>query len=631
MAICAAIGFSTAGNLMAQKDTVQLEPVTVSGFASERFMSGLKVQRIDSTTISTYQFQNIGDLLSFNTAMALKNYGPGQLTTASFRGTSASHTAVLWNGLNINSPTLGQTDFSTIPVAAFDRIAVQYGSAGSTVGTDAVGGSILLGSGVVENGFFAMVGHQQESFKNGQTQVSLRYGRKRKSGPRFSGKTSLYDGRMLNDYPYSVRNGYHVLSSESFQKGIVQDVYLTLPNKGELSLHAWLTNNTLTTTPEILGGRERTTTRAYRSMLRYQWHDWVVRSSWTRDVLVYGTGDYANEDHAVTDRFSGRAERTFQRNFGESVHVNLLTGAEGSWYHTQVAGYYKPSITESRGDLFFLSRVQVGGRWLLSANVRQAFVARYSPPLTPSLGVEYALVKRPTGSLKMKGSVARSYRVPTLNERYWKNLGNPDIKPESGFGKELGMEGYLRLNSQHTFTASLTAYHNRVKNWTYWNPARNYRVENLQQVLTQGLEVEGGWRYNANRASAGVNVSYNLTKSVQEKGYDSYSAEIVGKQLAYVPRHSANFNAFVGVNQSRLLCQIMGAGNRYNTSDNSTFLKGYALVNVILEHLVPYKRMTFRVQGRVNNLTNTFYLNVMNNAMPGRSYAVSLMVSYKQT
>ena len=140
------IGFFVSEHVQAQNDSIRLEPVMIRGFAPERFMSGLKVQKMDSSALNDFRFQNISDLLSLYTPLAFKNYGHGQLNTVSFRGTSANHTAVLWNGLNINSPILGQTDFSTVPIAGFDELSVQYGAAASNVGSDAVGGSILLGS-----------------------------------------------------------------------------------------------------------------------------------------------------------------------------------------------------------------------------------------------------------------------------------------------------------------------------------------------------------------------------------------------------------------------------------------------------------------------------------------------------
>ena len=50
------------GTLRAQQDTIALDPVTVVGFAPERFMAGLKIQRIDSATLQQFRFQNLSDL-----------------------------------------------------------------------------------------------------------------------------------------------------------------------------------------------------------------------------------------------------------------------------------------------------------------------------------------------------------------------------------------------------------------------------------------------------------------------------------------------------------------------------------------------------------------------------------------
>ena len=56
------------------------------------------------------------------------------LSTISFRGTGAGHTSVIWNGVNINQPTIGQTDFSLFPVFAFDDIRIFYGASSSIFG-----------------------------------------------------------------------------------------------------------------------------------------------------------------------------------------------------------------------------------------------------------------------------------------------------------------------------------------------------------------------------------------------------------------------------------------------------------------------------------------------------------------
>lgn len=609
--------------LVAQSDSIRLEPVIVKGFVPEKFMSGLKIQKFDSASLNLFRFQNISELLSLYTPIAFKNYGPGQLNTASFRGTSANHTAVLWNGLNINSPILGQTDYSTIPVTGFDQLSVQYGSAASIVGSDAVGGSILLGSAPSTQPLQLSIGRQQESFNNHQTQVTARYAAVISDQWSFSGKTNVYDGRMNNDFPYTERNQYTVLPSTSFQRGLVQDLFFNSKNDHQISAHVWLTRNRLTLTPEDKAGRELTLTEAYRTMLRYQFKDFTIRTSWVRDIIDYAKGDYSQLDHAVTDKFSNRVERDFQFNA-----IQIKAGGEWAHYRAQVAGYDKALVTENRGDIFLLTRWQATARLVISANLRQAFVTKFDPPFTPSLGADCFIAQKETHNLKLKGSIGRSYRVPTLNERFWKELGNPDIRPENGWNKEVGLEQNIVIDANQTFSASLTAYHNRIKDWTYWNPTQSYRVENLQQVLARGIEAQAGWRYQMNYWKSGINLGYALNKSAQEKAYDAYSSDIIGKQLVFVPMHSGNLNAFIQYKNTRLTGQAQTISKRFSTFDNTQFLEGYTLANLLAEHTVVWDKIKMRLQGQINNLANTFYLNVRNNAMPGRSFALSLILIY---
>jgi vitamin B12 transporter len=622
-----AIGFSVTGKELVQQDSVLLMPVNIQGFVPERFMGGLKIQEIDSATLRAFRFQNMSELLAMNSPIALKNYGPGQLTSASFRGTSASHTAVLWNGLNINSMTLGQTDFSTVPVAAFDRMSIQYGSAASIVGSDAVGGSVLLNSGKPAAGFDITVGGQMESFYNHQMQLSTRYNLSPNQSTGFSGKTSFYNSRMNNHFPYTKRRGYMMLPSETFQKGIVQDLFFKPNHNQQLSAHIWLTNNALTVNPDLFTGRERTNATAYRTMIRYEIGDWAIRTSWIRDILDFGVGDYADEDHAVTDKFTTRVEKSFLFNLW-NMKMYTVAGAEWSGYKATITGYGESPITESRQDLFLLNRVQATDRWVISLNLRQAFTTGYNPPFTPSVGTEYQLVKNKSHVLRIKGSVGRSYRVPTLNERYWKTLGNLEIRPEAGINKEVGIEEEWKLNGHHSLTASVSAYHNRIRNWTYWNPSKSYHVENLMQVLAQGIETQLGWRYTSGNWHAGWKAAYALTRSTQEKAYDVYSKDVIGKQLTYVPIHSGNVNAYLAYKKVRMSVQSMLASKRFNTTDNSTALAGYGVANVLAETTFTNRRFDAQVQGRVNNLTNSFYVSVTNNAMPGRSFAVSLILRY---
>ena len=112
-----------SGKLMAQniQDTVVLKSVEIIGFTADRLFekeeAGMRETKVDSIVMMEKISSSLSDLLSENTPIFIKNNGRGALATASFRGTAASHTQVVWNGININSPMTGSVDFSLIPVA----------------------------------------------------------------------------------------------------------------------------------------------------------------------------------------------------------------------------------------------------------------------------------------------------------------------------------------------------------------------------------------------------------------------------------------------------------------------------------------------------------------------------------
>lgn len=618
------VGISYSALAQGGQEPVSLSVVTVRGYAAERFLAGQKVQPLDSTTLAQFRYQSLTDLLALNTPLLFKNYGPGQLATVSFRGTSASHTAVLWNGVNINQPMAGLTDFSTIPVAGFDQLSVQYGSAASVVGSDAVGGSILLKTmpDFTKSGLSVFAGHQQGSFRNHQSQGGARYTGRLGSQWQVAGKTVVYGSQLNNRYPYPERKYYYLEPTETRQRGLLQDLYFRNRQGRQVSVNAWLTDNDLVQAPADTIGRERTRTQNYRLMGTYEASHTTVRVGWFRDVLDYAKGDFSRPSHSLMDRLMTRVEHERLLLSGLSLRV----GAEASHYRTQVDGYGGQVVQENRADLYALTRYQ-GRRWLVSANLRQGFATGYRAPFTPSIGGEYQLIRQAAWQLTAKGSVGRSYRVPTLNERYWLNLGNPALKPEQGINAEAGLAARTTTAKAWQLTAELTTYRNRVKDWTYWNPTRNYRVENLQEVLARGVEWNGSATYTQGRWQAGMRAGYAYTRSTQERVYDVYAQDVVGKQLVYVPLHTGNLSAFVKRGPTRLTIQTLLNTKQYITFDNIQALPAYTLTNVLLNTHWQWGAVLGQVQGQINNVFDVLYLNVRRNAMPGRNYALSLFLT----
>lgn len=618
-------GFAQTDSL---STTVSLSPVTVRAIAPERFLAGQKLQRIDSVTLLQFRFSSLMDLLAYNTPLAFKSYGPGQLATVAFRGTSANHTAVLWNGININQPNLGQTDFSTLPVAGFDRLAVQYGSSASAVGSDAVGGSVLLSTSPVwQKGVRATVGQQVASFRNTQTQVGVQYARPLGANWELAGKSFVYQNQFRNEYPYRERRNYFLEQSSAAQRGLVQDLYVRHRNGRQVSVNAWLSDNDLVVTPQDSIARERTRTQSARLLATYEANRFTARLGWIRDLFDYTKGVRDMPSHTQTDRFIGRAEREWQLlPNAPGAQVQLRLGGEWLHYRTRTDGYGGQLITENRQDLYALLRLHTN-RWLASLNVRQAFVTRFSPPLTPSLGLEYRLIRHNRFGLTAKGSISRSYRVPTLNERYWLVLGNPNLRPERGINQEAGLAATATFSPYLTLTTELTAYHNRVDDWSYWNPDYGYRVENLQLVVARGGELVSSLAYARNGWQAGLRTGVALTRSTQERVYSAYAQDVVGQQLPYVPGLTTTANAYLQRGHTRLSVQMQALSRRYITFDNSQFFPPVTVANILLETLLRLGPVSMRVQGQLNNAFDALVFSVKRNALPGRSGSINVLIT----
>src|SRR5690606_22059031 len=113
--LCILSGFRLT---IAQSDTVMLNEVNLSDSHLLRFTETQTKTMLSDSVLQRNPASAVS-LLNFNSLLYLKENGAGMVGSPSFRGTTASQTAIIWNGININSQFLGQTDFNTINTSAF--------------------------------------------------------------------------------------------------------------------------------------------------------------------------------------------------------------------------------------------------------------------------------------------------------------------------------------------------------------------------------------------------------------------------------------------------------------------------------------------------------------------------------
>src|SRR5699024_7068902 len=101
--IIAFIFMLSGHTVLAQLDLIQgLEAVSLTNSKIKYFSQGFKVEKFSDSIVKRNSV-SLTETLHFYSGIYFKENGFGMVSSPSFRGTNASQTAVIWNGININS------------------------------------------------------------------------------------------------------------------------------------------------------------------------------------------------------------------------------------------------------------------------------------------------------------------------------------------------------------------------------------------------------------------------------------------------------------------------------------------------------------------------------------------------
>ena len=613
----------------------QLPTVRVAGLRPTRFAVGSRQLTLDSVALNSYRSGTLADALGARTAIYLKNYGPGQLSSISLRGTSARHTAVLWNGFNINLPSLGEADFALLPINGTTQVDIQPGPAGATYGNGAVGGTVRLSAAANSPADWGRGWHGTAQGDYGSFGLGAGLATAGFSNQKIALRTSFNYRRADNDFPYYVGEGRDRVrqrqENAAFrQASFTQDATLRLGQRGELSAAVWLTDADRQIQPGIGTNntraqerdQSRRLTAGYRQVSTRR--EWAVRAAWFEDVINY-RDDVSGLSESRVRTSQAQAEHTWRLAPNASVRL----GAEAQHFSAQVDGYGAAPRTENRYSGFLLLRYDPRPRLQLSLNLRQALLPGRRPPLTPTAGAEWQAVAAGRHALSLKANASRSYRAPTLNERYWRPGGNPDLLPEESLGYEGGLAHTFKMEHL-TLQTELTGYRQLVDNWVQWTPGASYwSPRNLRQVRAQGLEASStlGWQPGAYRLTARGSYAFTSTEKTRGTATDTDPA---GRQLPFVPRHTAAVSTDHAWRGWQLGTTLTYTGYRYTDASATGFLPGYLLLNASVGRtlaVAPTWQLLVLAQGF--NLTNNNYQNYENRALPGRNASLSLRLLWR--
>ncbi|XDZ57394.1 TonB-dependent receptor [Flavobacterium tructae] len=595
---------------VAQNDSItKLKTVVVSDANLKKYSNSQSVLKLNDSVISKNEAL-LTDLLNFNSTIYFKEYGRGMLSTVAFRGTTASQTAVIWNGININSQMNGSTDFNTISGSDYNSISVKAGGGSVIYGSGAVGGTVHLNTDLAfynkfENSLRLDYGSFNTIGINYKTSIS---NKKWSTQIGFSKNSSTNDYKYLNQYNWKGeqrwnQNGQYDVITLSANAGYKIDA------KNSLKLYTQ-TSNTDRNTSLV---SESETKSKYvngfnRNLLEYDGNFGKFTTNLKTAYIFENYKYYADNSSNIytygkTENFISKADLGYQ--LLESIQLN------GILDYNRTKGYgsgFGDNVREISSAALLIKQ-DVSPNWKNEFGVRKEFTDNYKSPVLFSAGSSYQFGKL----YNLKLNVSRNFRIPTFNDLYWEEGGNPNLKPESSYQAEIG-----NVFTIQNFSLTQTFYYIKIKDLLRWVPGTNgiWMPQNTDKVDSYGAETLLSWKKNfgKNNLTANATYAYSISENVETK-----------KQLFFVPFHKATASIAYSRNNISANYQFLYNGFVYTQSDNDPekIVSAYTVSNIGVDY--DFKLLSsFKVGFQVLNVWNTFYQSLEHRPMPGRNYNLYL-------
>jgi iron complex outermembrane receptor protein len=528
-------------------------------------------------------FESIEDYLRTDASVDIQQRAPaGVLLDISVRGASFEQTLVLLNGLRMDSAETAHFNLDLpVPMGALGSIDMLHGAGSTLYGSDAIGGVVDF-----------------TTWKPEANTLRLRTG----TGS-FGENEQAVLGALV-----AKRWSEVIAGDRGFSTGFIADRnYRTEDASADTRLVSPLGSTEL-----LFAGDDR----AFGAAQFYgDYNSWERTKGWFAGLtqqfnshIQAATGFRRHSDIFLLERDqpTGYKNQHIDDGFEGSLrdrhqifrNTTLLTGLEETTDHIQSTnlGEHGRNRGAGHGEIEW----RIPGRGSISAGLREELFSggRWvsSPMAAATLWLPH--------SFKLRASAGYGFRIPTYIDLYYSDpttLGNPNLKPESAWNFESGVDWYPAPR----IASSLTAFYSRQKDtidYTRASSSDPWQASNLSGLHFAGAESAVDWR--ASRTSQ-VKFSWTLLTGAQ--------SALHGLESEYVfnyPVNDARTEWRWTPMPSLLLESRLGVVQRYQQTAYPVWDESLA-------------REAGRVRPYVQimNLSNTGYDEILNVRMPGRSFA----------
>ncbi|MHB9291810.1 TonB-dependent receptor [Hollandina sp. SP2] len=595
--------------------------------------------------IDRIQAPDLAALLQETLNLGVTRYGAyGNQTDINMRGFDSERIAFLINGVPANSPMAGEFEISQIDLNAIDRIEVIYGGSDSKYNvTGALGGVIniitvkdrkpglslgasLANTAVLPGEYYILGGKRgspqwQDLADTQNLTFSAAYG-----AEKYSLFASVFGNRAANHFLYQdpYKRTRRKENNEVYDAGINASFIYNLPDLSKLILSA-----------DGYYGDKNIPTNGY-SEIKGKQKDFSTRQNIMLDMPRAFRDDLATEaslSHAwETLGYEPSAGASSLHDEHIVTAINRWNWYPLSWLALKSGGDYRYISLDSTdmrvhdqhdGGLYLTLEIKPVEQFLIIPSVKAIFNSNGASQVVPvpKLGFAWFAAE----DLTIRNNYFRSFKNPDFEDLYWPDqgdvAGNPDLKPEDGWGADLGAAyRYKIVSFDTTFFAQYTS------DSIHWAPGGDgtWRPSNVGAAAFFGLDSKISVAVPLPQGPF-VKIIPSLTYQYMlsyllSYGYD-FSSE---KRIPYMPDHTVGFSIDLPWKTGSLLISGYFESERYSDTANITALDSHFLLNANVNQKIGDNLTAFAV---FRNLLNASYQSFYEYPMPGLTVTLGVRMN----
>jgi vitamin B12 transporter len=420
-----------------------------------------------------------------------QNGGPGSSASVSIRGSTSEQVAVFIDGIRVGSATTGEAEWADLPTDVFDRVEVISGPAAASFGADAVGGVIQLftrhAADVPNRTTVSFGGGSNTTF---DTSVRTS-GTVPSTGPlaALGGLTYSLGLRDYNTDGIDATQPYAFGHENGLNPYHAQDVDARLGYAhGDWSISTFALYHKSNLSYDNAGGDDQQLDHQLTTGVAFHW-DITPDTQFDQSVgyandrqFFYASDPTIPTDEIDSQRLSTSTSLTHQERGYKLFGFSLSGETKLAYDFSREQAFLPidiPTGVPTRNDsaVSLHQSTTLGALTLFLAGRHE--IVEGNAVNTGNVAVSYAITPVYTARL----SYGNAFRLPTFDELYYPQYGNPNLQPERSDSVEAALDANTSIG---TFSAAI--YDTRVHDLISYNAATQ-APDNIGQARIQGIEL----------------------------------------------------------------------------------------------------------------------------------------------